>query len=733
MKLQHRVASQLVFPCLLATLGASCSGSVTNTAPADYATEPQNVQLLAAVQELAPEPAVDPVLFEQVKAEFIKLVMNGSLKQSASPPLGEWNEIKDFRLVEDPPGTYYLEWTYQNTGDNDLNSEVNISDLTPIGTYFQAKLGDANWDEAQAADGDGNGEVNISDVTPVGLNYTNYVKEYIVYSSPSIDDHPARNNGENGPGVGQIGVVNYGAPPSTSGIRLASATGKVTLRFELASPPANAYFWVRPAGNAGDHEGVASIAGGGNPAELPVLSLTNPPSEGSGSLHDPYLLQAGQGYTFALHDPLAGEVTSEPATRFLLTDRYAGEMTEGVLNLHPRYSGDFAVQALYLDKPAFWDSIVYCRVVQPMEDTLDWLQFRQGPSRTGRSTYPGAPTNTKAWECVAGTFVGFSSPVLASGGMIYIGSGDAPGENRLTAIRPDGTVQWTYDTNYSNARSSPAIGPDGTIYIGDMGHRLHALSPAGDGSILYRADAPIGSSPLVLADGSILFGAGAELYSITSEGVENWRYATDGVINSSPAASSSGTIYIGSDDQHLHAVSPTGGMLWKFDTGYEVRSTPAVAPDGTVYVAHIDHVLLAISSEGELEWEYELAPWWVLPDVASHYPSPAIGADGTVYIGTPYQSADVRTGVLNAIWPDGTERWTTYLPGDIYSSPAIGAGGTVYVGSGEGGVYAYEADGTLRWHYFSSTGFLSSPAISADGFVYIGCADGRLYAFGNAP
>ena len=61
--------------------------------------------------------------------------------------------------------------------------------------------------------------------------------------------------------------------------------------------------------------------------------------------------------------------------------------------------------------------------------------------------------------------------------------------------------------------------------------------------------------------------------------------------------------------------------------------------------------------------------------------SPAIGADGTIYVG----SIDKK---LHAINPDGTPKWAYTTSYFVYSSPAIGADGTVYVGSNDGNFYA---------------------------------------------
>ena len=81
-----------------------------------------------------------------------------------------------------------------------------------------------------------------------------------------------------------------------------------------------------------------------------------------------------------------------------------------------------------------------------------------------------------------------SSPAVAPDGTIYVGSKD----NSLYALKNDGTVKWRYDTG-DQIVASPAIGSDGTVYVGSADRQLYAINPDGtlkwvyptkDGSIL---------------------------------------------------------------------------------------------------------------------------------------------------------------------------------------------------------------------------------------------------------
>ena len=48
------------------------------------------------------------------------------------------------------------------------------------------------------------------------------------------------------------------------------------------------------------------------------------------------------------------------------------------------------------------------------------------------------------------------------------------GDNNLYAFNPDGTLKWSYTTG-EGVLSSPAIGSDGTIYVGSWDKNLYAI------------------------------------------------------------------------------------------------------------------------------------------------------------------------------------------------------------------------------------------------------------------
>ncbi len=65
---------------------------------------------------------------------------------------------------------------------------------------------------------------------------------------------------------------------------------------------------------------------------------------------------------------------------------------------------------------------------------------------------------------------------------------------------------------------------------------------------------------------------------------------------------------------------------------------------------------------------------------------------------------------MAAYGQDGTQKWAFPTGNAVRSSPAIGADGTLYVGSGDGNLYAINPDGTQEWAFPAGVigGFLAS-------------------------
>ena len=328
-----------------------------------------------------------------------------------------------------------------------------------------------------------------------------------------------------------------------------------------------------------------------------------------------------------------------------------------------------------------------------------------------------AQDGTRQWAARVQGFITLSSPALsADGSVVYVGVETQTG-GRLIAFTREGALKWNFDRAEA-IESSPAVGADGTLYVGCDDGKLYALNP--DNRAIrweFNTGAFVSSSPAISAEGTIYFGAGdSRLHALNPNGTERWSFLAGDWIDSSPAIGVDGTIYFGSFDNRIYAVTREGALKWSFLTGGRIFSSPAIGADGTIYVGSGDQRLYAIAPDGTKRWDY-LANG----DIQA---SPTLGADGTIYF-----AADVN---LYAVKPNGTERWRSRLNSTSASSAAVRADGSIILGADDGVIRALNpGDGSEKWRFDTRTGpgnlIESSPIIAADGAIYVGSFDGFLY------
>lgn len=347
-------------------------------------------------------------------------------------------------------------------------------------------------------------------------------------------------------------------------------------------------------------------------------------------------------------------------------------------------------------------------------------------------------------------------------------TGRSPGSGAGIA----GVKLWESET-WGEVESSPAIGPDGTVYIGSADYCVYAL----DGSTGARkwksvTRGPIHSCPAISADGLIYVGSDdCNVYALDSKtGKKKWTFKTGKPIYSAPAIGLDGSVYIGSTDKNVYALNgATGTEQWEFATGGPVIRCPAIGSDGTVYIASLDGKVYALNpGDGTKKWEFDTGREGVVISEVM------LGQDGTVYFGfgerqKGWQPPDGK--VLAVDGATGAKKWeATMNDGPETLLLAIDQDGGVYVGL-HLGVYVNDrlcvldgATGTVRSERPMDVGYCAlasdstlymsgpfdnlcrvnlktgdsrefdvcnstgPPALGADGTVYFGCRDGRVFA-----
>jgi len=198
------------------------------------------------------------------------------------------------------------------------------------------------------------------------------------------------------------------------------------------------------------------------------------------------------------------------------------------------------------------------------------------------------------------------------------------------------------------------------------------------------------------------------------EGSREWRFNTkdDRAGLSAPAIGNNGTIYCANHD--LYAIDSDGKLIWQSEHGSEA---PVIGSDGTIFTVEGATVYALDPSVGSVKWSYETT--------GALYARPALGEDGTVYVGSAYLGNPER--YLYAISSDGTMKWRVEPPGmseDLANPPSVAADGTIYIG--ETNLWAFNPDGTIKWTC-KDVSVWTTPVIDSDGTIYV-CSSRELHA-----
>jgi len=306
-----------------------------------------------------------------------------------------------------------------------------------------------------------------------------------------------------------------------------------------------------------------------------------------------------------------------------------------------------------------------------------------------------------------------SSPAIGPDGTVYAGSD----EDRLWAIAPDGTPKWGFLTGGMSV-AAPVVGLDSTVYIGSDDGNLYAVNPDGSEYWRYSTQGPILGSPAIGSNGNLYFGSSDQtIYGLNPDGTLSWFLPFAAAFRSAPVIGQDGTIYLGADDGIMYSLTDYGELRWRYATGGPIAGTPALAADGTICFGSSDYYFYALNPDSTLKWRVRIGP---------AVGAPAIAADGSVYVTS-------QDGNLWVVSPAGAARRLFNLSGTPASSPALAADGTIYVGAPNARFYALWPDGSVRWRFDVTGAVATSPVIANDGAVIFG-SNGFLYAMnGTSP
>jgi len=282
--------------------------------------------------------------------------------------------------------------------------------------------------------------------------------------------------------------------------------------------------------------------------------------------------------------------------------------------------------------------------------------------------------------------------------------------------------------------STPAIGPDGTAYVGTQNDTFTGTSSVYainlDGTIKWRylLTGQVQSSPALGEDGSIYVGGLNGMYAITPLGRLKWKNPELGMINSSPAIGNDGTVYyltgyVGQD--YFKAVDPSSGSLkWEIKGG-DGSNSPSIGSDGTIYYSN-NGTITAVSSGGNVKWKYRDTSY-----TSMTVWSIELGYDGTVYfVGFP-------SPYLYAVDAHGSLKWK-YQIGEGWGDPCVDMENEILAVGGNR-LICLESNGGVKWQSVipAGNGTLNVPVtIDNLGDIYVAATDNfggaSLFAYNSA-
>lgn len=344
----------------------------------------------------------------------------------------------------------------------------------------------------------------------------------------------------------------------------------------------------------------------------------------------------------------------------------------------------------------------------PRSGYLEILGSNLGGSGTVRiGGFPAAValwtgTRIVAYVPEAAPLGGVGVQVLTAGGV----SNTLP--LSVTARQADGRVSWRLRLEGAYSSVRPARGPDGTIYVLDVGFRLYAVRP--DGALMWVRRGAGNKGLAVGADGTIYAASESDVKAFNPDGSLKWTFVQNprAFIMLGLSVGPDGNIYgVGTEGPGVFSLTPAGVLRWTnpelyqrliVDYGeivfgpntasgqlyfYANNHTRAVrldnggsvftlSPTGQPVVSPLDATMHAkagaYSPNGQLLWSFAF-PIGGLP-----VSDPDVAFDGTHYVVN-------RTTDLYSLNPHGGENWHVSLPNAVGAPNIDPANSVVVLGS----------------------------------------------------
>lgn len=311
-----------------------------------------------------------------------------------------------------------------------------------------------------------------------------------------------------------------------------------------------------------------------------------------------------------------------------------------------------------------------------------------------------------------------------------------PKEDEPDDIPPEnvGKLKWTYEFD-ANLYSfgTPAIGPDGTIYLasgGGTAHwtpaRIHAINP--DSTMKWQSGdldhMAISSNICIGPDGTVYVIGYYTLYAIDpSNGSFKWTWEVQDPIRAQLgclAIGNDGTLFFstigsGAYVRKIIAVSPQGQTKWIVDGNYAIHLTVGLNGNIFLYWAKwnqdlyrdIRSIVAVNPNSGAVIWSTEI------PDESYMWGGQSIALTSS---GDLIVSVSNPDNLLLINSTDGSIIWKKSA---ISGYPSIAPNGDILLFGFNAGLYCYNSAGDLRWNIGNGLSGTHGIAIDSNGKMYV--------------
>jgi len=519
---------------------------------------------LAELQRLPCPAGVERALWAKLKARLGEQLRARLAGRTASAAVEQqtYGYARYFRVQAARYPASEINWIFRLPGDYDLNTEVNISDITPIGAFFNMTSNDPNWDNGQRADGNEDGVVDIADLDVVGQYFSERLSGFQFERSDKSSASFSWSKDSS------AAVTSYGP------YELQSADGQIWpteiagggyVVYHCSLAPSLKYSWYR----------VVPLLYDGQHGELPSTpyQLVYGPGEwstfGRDNLHTQRSTFSGPANPGRPWSVALGEPVAAAASIGVDGTAYIGTLSGGVYAVDRQRMRlwRFDTGAPVRTSPCIGpDGSVYVAADRML------YQLAQCGTELSRTPLGGAV---------------LSSPALADG-FVYVGCLDG----KLYRVSADGS-QASALLLGGAVSSSPAVSQSGRIYVGCDNGQLYCFGSAGDELWRCKLGAPSGTaSPVIGPTGAIFIGSRAgKLFGVSSSGILSWTFdcGDSRAELTSPAVRPDGKLVTAGTNGRLYMLSNRGALLWTYDARQPLHSAPAIDADGMIYFGGGDY------------------------------------------------------------------------------------------------------------------------------------------------